>query len=472
MYCFIMEPIAIREALRAISGELVAGAGAGRITSISTDTRSLAPGDFYIALKGTRYDGHVFLGEAAERGAAGLVYAAAVPAEQLGTWAARGMTLIRVRDTLAALQDLARWYRRGFTIPIVAVTGSNGKTTTKEMIRTVASGRFSVLCSEGSFNNHVGVPLTLLRLESVHSLGVVEMGMNARGEIARLAGIAAPDIGVVTNVGPAHLEFLGSVDNVAASKAELLEVMSSAGGAGGVAILNCDDPRVARMGSRTGLRVRTFGTSPDADVRAERVRAERAAVSFSMVFARPGRRVGVTMPVIGMHNVYNALAAAAVCEVLEMEPDEIARSLGELRLPAMRMELLSRDGVVLINDAYNANPDSMRAAVDALAGMSVGGRRILVMGDMLELGAAAGDAHTEIGRIAAERGIDLLIAVGEHSARAAAAAREAGMPEESVVWCPGVHEAAAALAERARPGDCVLLKASRRMGLERIIAKR
>jgi len=352
----------------------------------------------------------------------------------------------------------------------VAVTGSNGKTTTKEMIRTIASTRFSVLASEGTFNNFVGVPLTLLRLEAWHTLAVLELGMNARGEIRRLAEIAAPEIGVVTNVGPAHLEFLGTLENVAAAKAELLDAMAAPGrGRGRTAILNLDDPRVAAMGAGAGLALKTFGMTEGADVRAEDVRANESGVSFLMRFRRAGRAVRVTLPVYGVHNVSNALAAAAACEELGIDPEEIAGALRGMRLPPMRMEALSRDGVTVINDAYNANPASMRAAVETLAAMKTRGRRILVIGDMLELGGASDEAHREVGTLAARRGIDVLVAVGPLSAHAADAAAAAGMPPGSVARCAGAREAAEALWAIAREGDCVLLKASRRMGLEKIL---
>lgn len=462
-----MEPIGIDEALEATSGELVAGDRRGSIRSIATDTRKLKRGDFFVPLKGNIFDGHDYLDEALERGCAGGMFARAVSDADAKRWSTRGAVLIRVRDTLAGLQALAKRYRERFLIPLIAITGSNGKTTTKEMVVAISSGRFSVLGSEGTFNNDVGVPLTLLRLERNHSLAVLEIGMNARGEIGRLAGLAGPGIGVITNVGPAHLQFLGTIEEVAASKAELLEAMPAAGG--GVAVLNCDDRYVSRMGEGFGFKVKTFGMGSGADVRGESVRPGAGRVRFSMRFVRAGRAVAVTLPVAGVHNVYNALAAAAACEELGIQPEEIAERLGAVRLPPMRMEMLDRNGITVINDAYNANPASMYAALDTLRGMAVSGKRILVMGDMLELGAAAEAAHREIGRLAPERGVDLLIAVGEQSALAAEAAREAGMSAGNVVSCRCVREAASVLGERAREGDCVLLKASRRIGLEKIL---
>jgi UDP-N-acetylmuramoyl-tripeptide--D-alanyl-D-alanine ligase len=465
-----MEPISIAEVLSASSGTLVAGTDTGVVGAVCTDTRKLRPGDLFIALEGRNFNGHDYLAEAVGKGCRGIVYSRKVTAEDAAAWGARGVALIRVSDTLDAFAHIAHRYRRRFELPLVAVTGSNGKTTTKEMIRTIASTRFSVLASEGTFNNFVGVPLTLLRLEAWHTLAVLELGMNARGEIRRLAEIAAPEIGVITNVGPAHLEFLETLENVAAAKAELLDAMAAPGrGRGRTAILNLDDPRVAAMGAGAGLALKTFGMAEGADVRAEDVHAGESGVGFLMRFRKAGRAVRVTLPVFGVHNVSNALAAAAACETLGIDPEQIAGALRGMRLPPMRMEALSRGGVTVINDAYNANPDSMRAAVETLAAMKTRGRRILVIGDMLELGGASDRAHREIGALTARRGIDALIAVGPHSASAADAAAGAGMPPGSVVRCAGAREAAEALWAIAREGDCVLLKASRRMGLEKIL---
>lgn len=462
-----MEPITIADIQKATGGELVAGEAGRTISRISTDTRTLERDDLFIALRGRNFDGHDYLLDALGRGCAGIIYDRGMSATEAARWAGSGMAFLRVGDTLGGLHDLAGWYRSRFTMPLVAVTGSNGKTTTKEMIRCIATGTFSVLASEGTLNNHVGVPMTLLRLAREHTLAVLEIGMNARGEIGRLARIASPTIGLVTNVGPAHIEFLGSVENVAASKAELLETMAAQGG--GVAVLNRDDPRVARMAGGMPLEVRTFGMGDGADVRGESAAMERGGVRITMRFARAGRAVTTLLPVAGLHNAHNALAAAAACETLGIAPEQIARRLREFRLPPMRMELLWMGGVQFVNDAYNANPASMRAAIEALEGMPVPGKRILVAGEMLELGAAAGEAHRGIGMFAAEHGVDLLIAVGGHAAEVIEGARGRGMRAAATIACRGTADAAAALRERAREGDCVLLKASRRVGLENVL---
>lgn len=467
-----MEPISIAEITAASSGRLTAGDGAAAVAGVCTDTRRLQPGDLFVALVGARFDGHDYLAEAVAKGCRGIVHSRPISARDATAWSAGGVSLILVRDTLDALGAIAREYRRRFELPLVAVTGSNGKTTTKEMIRAIASARFSVLASEGTFNNFVGVPTTLFRLKAWHTLAVLELGMNARGEIRRLAEIAAPEIGVVTNVGPAHLEFLETLDGVAAAKAELLDAMAASAGRGKTAVLNLDDPRVAAMAAgaaRAGLAVRTFGRAEAADVRAEEVGRGAGGLDFLMRFRRAGRAVRVSLPVFGLHNVSNALAAAAACEALGIAPEEIAGALRAMRLPPMRMEAHTRGGVTIINDAYNANPASMAAAIETLASIRTRGRRILVIGDMLELGEASEAAHREIGALAASRGIDLLIAVGPQSALAADAAVAAGMPAGAVTRCRGVGEAGEALRAAAGEGDCVLLKGSRRMGLEKIL---
>ena len=404
-----------------------------------------------------------------ERGCSGCIYSRSVSDSDERAWAGMGLVLIRVRDTLRGLQELAARYRKRFRIPVVAVTGSNGKTTTKEMIRAAASSRFSVLCNEGTINNHIGVPITLLRLERGHTLAVLEMGMNARGEIRRLAEIAGPDIGVITNVGSAHLEFLGSLENVASAKSELLEVMAGSGRGERVAVLNADDPFVAAMAGKFGLRVRTFGTGHGADVRAEGVEQVEGGLRMVMNFRHTGRRVIATVPAVGVHNARNALAAAATCELLGVDPREIADSLGGVKMPPMRMEISRLNGITVINDAYNANPASTVAAIETLEGMGTRGRRIFVMGDMLELGPVAPDAHRDIGRRVASGRVDLFITVGELASLAAKAARQKGMARESAITCTDAAGVAAVVREKARPGDLVLLKASRMVGLEAVL---
>ncbi len=465
-----MELIGVDEVVEATSGELVAGDEKAKLRSIGTDSRTLKKGDFFIALEGRRYSGHDFLEEAEKKGCSGVMFSKELPGSIKSRLAGRDAIAIRVRDTLVGLQDIARFYRRRFRIPVVGVTGSNGKTITKEMISAAASGPHTVLCNEGTENNQIGVPLTLLKLDRRHSLAVLEMGMNARGEIRRLAEIAEPTIGVVLNVGHAHIGFLGSLEDIAAAKSELLEVISSSRQNGRTgAVLNCDDPYLVRMKDRFDLDVRTFGMSREADVCGEDLRQEDDGLAFTIDFRRSGCRLAARIPVVGVHNVYNALAAAVTCEMLEIAPQRIVEGLSSVKIPHMRMEITKKNGVMIINDAYNANPESMRAALLALAEVDVKGRRIFVVGDMLELGEAAASAHEALGRLVAESGVDILISVGELGSVVAKSALDAGISEDAVMVCGDIEKAAAVLSENVKDGDCILLKASRRIGIERVL---
>ncbi|MCX6357754.1 MAG: UDP-N-acetylmuramoyl-tripeptide--D-alanyl-D-alanine ligase [Candidatus Aureabacteria bacterium] len=463
-----MEPIVLGDCVEWAQGRLISGEPGRPVAGISTDTRTLSGGDFFIALRGATYDGHDYLGRAVDLGAGGVVVSADIPPGDARRFAGRGVAVVKVGNTLTALQDIAAAYRRRFGIPVVAITGSNGKTTTKEMVRVVASQRMPLLASEGTFNNHVGVPLTLLRIERRHRLAVLELGMNHPGEIGRLASLADPNIGVITNVGPAHLEFLGTLQGVADAKGELVWVMEAGSASRSrTAVLNSDDPLLRGMAGRCACPVVTFGLGEGAGVRGESVRNTGDGTSFTI--RSGGDSCGVILPALGVHNVHNALAAAAVCTLLGMGMEEIAAGLAEVRMPPMRMERLTMDGVTVINDAYNANPGSMRAAIDTFTALQGCTRKILVIGDMLELGRAADEAHREVGRRVAEGGIDVLIAVGEGCALAAVAARERGMSPERVLAFRDAGDAAAALRERMRPGDCVMLKGSRRMKLEEML---
>ncbi len=465
-----MEPISVAEIVASSGGRLEAGDGSSVVSGVCTDTRRLRRGELFVAIEGARFNGHDYIAEAVAKGCRAVVYARPLAGGDAAACGARGVSIVRVRDTLRALGLIARGYRRRFDLPLVAVTGSNGKTTTKEMIRAIASSRFTVHANEGTFNNFVGVPMTIFGLEARHTLAVLELGMNARGEIRKLAEIADPRVGVVTSVGPAHIEFLGTLEGVAAAKGELLAAMAARGGGPGrTAVLNLDDPRVAAMAagaSRAGIEVRTFGRSEGADVRAEDVRQGRRGIRFLMRLGGSGRAARVTLPVFGVHNVSNALAAAAVCEALGLGAEEIAEGLRAVRMPPMRMEAFIRGGVTVINDAYNANPASMAAAIETLGAVATVGRRILVIGDMLELGGASEGAHRDAGTLAARLGIDRLIAVGPLGAFAADAAESSGLPPGAVTRCAGAREAGEALRAEARKGDCVLLKASRGVGLE------
>ncbi|MFN2376803.1 MAG: UDP-N-acetylmuramoyl-tripeptide--D-alanyl-D-alanine ligase, partial [Candidatus Binatia bacterium] len=404
-----------------------------------------------------------------ERGRA-LAALDAVRAQASGAGAGNGdaapatTAVLEVDDTLAALGDLAAWHRRGFNGPLVAVTGSNGKTTVKEMLRAIFLAHFGegrVLATQGNLNNLIGAPLTIFGLCADHAAAVVEMGMNAPGEIARLAEIGQPTVGLITCVAEAHLEGLGSIEGVARAKGELFEGLPGEA----VAVVNADDANVAGQASRFGGRRLTFGAA--GEVRAEDVACRRVDAS-SFHLCSGGERLRVELPLGGRHNVQNALAAAAAALAAGVPAATIALGLSRMKPPPMRMsaETLA-NGVTLVNDAYNANPGSLRAALATLGGLDA--RRIVVIGDMLELGPRAAELHRDIGADAAAISPLLLCAYGSFAADLAAGAREAGLPAERVCVCALHEDAAAQVASVWRPGDAVLVKGSRGSAMEKVV---
>jgi UDP-N-acetylmuramoyl-tripeptide--D-alanyl-D-alanine ligase len=486
------------EVLSATGGRLMRGDPSRVVSGISIDSRTIQAGDLFIAIKGERFDGHRFIYEALGRGASGVlvnVSSHRIPQTTDEEALLRDKILIGVTDTVAALQGLSRLYRGRWALPIVAVTGSNGKTTTKEMTAGILAERYVTLKNEGNLNNQIGVPLTLFRLTSVHQAAVLEMGISRTGELRRLCEIALPRVGLITNIGPAHLETLGSLDAVAAAKAELIEGLSPSDG---VAILNRDDPYYPFLRSRAPGRAVTFGMDPDADVHIEDINESDSRVRMSLdcrlsVFGiaqpqekrRPASRRGAAMdrpsspdhrskvqidlPAIGRHNALNAAAAAAAGWVLGCELEEIRRGLEGFRPVAMRSELIAWEGRTILNDAYNANPASMLAALETLNHFQTQGRRIAVLGDMLELGADAAEAHRRIGRVVAASGTDFLITVGMHAAETAEGARASGMNRDQAAVCREPSEAAPILKRVSKSGDVILIKGSRGMRMERIL---
>jgi len=466
----------VTELLAATGGVLRAGPAEGsEAGGVSTDSRTLARGELFVALAGPReqpvrivLDGHRFVGDALRRGAWGvLVEGQALQREEvvreLGAWP--GRAVIVVPDSLQALGDLAAYHRRRMPALIVGITGSNGKTTTKEMAFAIAAARWRVLRSEGNLNNLVGLPLTLLGLETGHEVAVVEMGMSRAGEIRRLAAIAAPQVGVVTNVGPVHLEGVGGLAGVAAAKAEILEGIAP----GGTAVLNADDPATPGLAAHWTGRLISFGLSAAAAVRAGDIEYAPQGTAFTLVLP-DGESTRVRMPWLGEHNVHNALAAAAATYCLGADCAQISAGLMRARPAAMRFEISTLPlGVTVVNDAYNANPASMRAALAAFALLPAASRRVLVLGDMLELGTAAPAEHLGLGRVAAQSVPALLLAVGVFADRVAEGARAGGLPPSAIGTAPDAEAAAHLLSGWLRPGDLLLLKGSRGVRLERIL---
>jgi UDP-N-acetylmuramoyl-tripeptide--D-alanyl-D-alanine ligase len=423
----------------------------------SIDSRTIQPGELFFAVKGERMDGHDFVRQALEKSAV----AAVIRKDQFPRFADQ-TRLMTVDDTLAALQTLASAFRRLWAKPLVGVTGSAGKTTTKEAVAHVLSTRFRVLKSEGNFNNHFGLPLMLLKIEPEHDIAVIEMGMSRAGEIAALAKIAQPEIGVVTNVAPVHLEFFESVAGIARAKYELIEALP----AGGTAVLNAEDEYVSQFGRDFRGKVVLYGMRASADVRAENIRSMGSEGSAFDVIV-DGCREKAVLYLVGMHNIYNALAAVAVALERGLSPSEAVAALASLHPADKRGQVVKLGNITIINDCYNCNPKALEAMVDALAAMPAK-RRIVVGGAMLELGPAGDDLHRQAGEHIAAKKIDLLLGVRGQAQQMVEAARQAGMKAEFVAT---PEEAGEWLARETRDGDVVLLKASRGVKLEKALEK-
>jgi UDP-N-acetylmuramoyl-tripeptide--D-alanyl-D-alanine ligase len=425
------------------------------VTGTSIDSRTLGVGEAFFAIRGHRIDGHDFVGEAASRGAACLVVHGVpdpVPA---------GVPLVLVEDTTKALGRLAGLHRAKFSIPVVAITGSNGKTTTKEMVAAMLATRWRVLRPEGSFNNQWGLPLTLLRLTPEHEALVVELGTNQPGEIAYLAGLTAPTVGVVTTVAAVHTQFLGSLAGVREEKATLVRAL----GPEGWAVLNADDPHVADMTRDTIARVTTFGRAQAAAVRAVGDVVETPQ-GLRFTVEAGGARQALKLGFVGGHNVTNALAAVAVGTVLGLSLPEIAGGLETARPIKGRCVWRQADGVRILDDTYNANPASVQAALQTALAHRGSSRLVVVLGDMLELGTTSEAAHRELGRQMASLGAGLFVAMGTQMRTAVDAARQHGLAE--AYHAATFEDAVAHLLKRLVAGDLVLVKGSRGMRMERI----
>jgi UDP-N-acetylmuramoyl-tripeptide--D-alanyl-D-alanine ligase len=433
------------------------------LAGVSIDSRSVGRGQLFVAIRGPRFDGHAFVAAALDAGAVAAIVAsdrlAEYPPELRGK-------LFAVPDTLAALQELARAVRRSWGRRIAAVTGSVGKTTTKEILAALLGAKFRVLKSEGNLNNEYGLPLTLLRLDPSDEAAVLELGMSHAGELRLLARIAEPEVGVVTRVAPVHLEFFASVDEIALAKRELIEGLC---GPDQVAVLNADDLRVARFAQVARGRVLTFGVGAGAQYRAENIE-ERGAEGSSFDFVFPGGRSRLTLPLPGRHSLEDALAALAAASVWGIGAAEAAAVFPQLLPGEMRGRLLRFPaGFAVINDSYNSNPVALRAMIDLLAQTPGYKRRILAAGEMLELGPQSAQLHREAGRQAAAQKLDWVIGVQGQGSELAGGAAEAGLPASHTKFFPSSVEAAAFVSELLQPGDLLLVKGSRGVKMERIV---
>jgi UDP-N-acetylmuramoyl-tripeptide--D-alanyl-D-alanine ligase len=453
-----MKPAFTVSEIAAAVGGTVTGSTDARVQGVSTDSRSVEPGELFVPLRGERFDGHQFIDGALVRGVRvilteqGRYDLASLPP---------GISCITVADTLRALGDLAAFHRNRFSLPVVGITGSNGKTTTKEMLAAILACRGEGLKTAGNLNNLIGLPRMIFQLSGTHKWAVLEMGMSEPGEIDRLAEIARPDVGVITNVSPAHLLSMGSVAAVSRAKGELFLRLCP----GSTAVFNADDPLVAGLPTHPGVCRISFGLA-QADVRAEKIESlGRAGQSFVLIL--PSGMVPVERKVFGRHNIQNALAAAAVAHLLGLAPDDIRQGLESFSPVDKRFSPEDINGILLIDDSYNANPASMRAALTTVAGLKGKGRGIAVLGDMLELGDSSATAHEEVGSLAV-RCVERLYLLGDMAESVARGAVAEGLPAESIVLAQSHAEILDDIAGIMRPGDCVLVKGSRGMRMETV----
>jgi UDP-N-acetylmuramoyl-tripeptide--D-alanyl-D-alanine ligase len=452
-----MEPRPLRFIAEASAGELLSGSPETLARRACTDSRQVRAGDVFFAVPGGRFDGHQFVGDAAKKGAVAVVGEHGRVPACIGNCA-----VIAVENTRKALGQVAAEYRNSFELPIIAVAGSNGKTTTKELVAAVLRQKLTTLSSEASFNNDIGVPLTLLRLEQSHEAAVLEVGTNHPGELAPLVKLIRPSYGVITCIGREHLEFFGDVAGVALEEGSLAELLPPEG----KLLLNGDDEWTDRIASRTRATVVRLGLSPRNDWRCRVLRTSKRGVTFRVDGPKADLVGEYRINLLGRHHAVNALFALALGAELGLDRDAIARGLVECKGAKMRLELFEAGGVRVLDDSYNANADSMCAALQTLVDLPCAGRRVAVLGDMAELGVHSREAHAEIGRRAAELGIGQLFAIGKMAPVMARAARDAGL--NRVFEFADVESAAPAVKSFVRSGDLVLLKASRVMRLERI----
>jgi len=452
-----MNPLSILQISELAGAKLEQGDGKILVERLSTDSRTIKKGELFVALGGENFDGHKFVEDVARSGAAGAI----VDLKWKGNVPAK-FAIIRADDTLLVYQNLAANYRKSLTIKVLAITGSNGKTSTKDFSASVLGRRFRVTKTQGNFNNHVGLPRTILEANSQHEVGVWEIGMNHPGEVAPLAKIAAPDAAIITNIGVAHIEFMGSREAIAQEKGALAEAVESSGNV----ILNADDPFSKAIAARTRGHVIFAGTN-DGTIRAIDIQQSADGSEFTII--EGAHRCRAQLPVPGIHMVQNALLAVAAGRAFGLSLEEAAAGLASAPLTKARLQIKDINGVQFLDDSYNANPDSMKAALQTLVELDADGKRIAVLGEMRELGKETQRGHEEVGEAAASFGIDHLIGIGEMGGVIARAAQRAGLEKSSTVG--STSEAAELLSLIVEPGDLVLIKGSRLARTEDVIEK-
>lgn len=455
----------IDDVLKATAGTLISGAPVNTFYGISTDSRLISKGNLFVALKGENFDGHDFTQTALKQGAAGILAHDEEKINQIQ--GDKKFAVIKVADTLTALGDLAHEWRKRFSIPVIGLTGSSGKTTTKEMIAAIMSRKKNILRTEGNLNNLIGLPQTIFRLASQHELVILEMGTNTRGEIKRLTQIAEPNIGLITNIGPAHLAGFGSIEVVREEKTDLLFNMPSSG----VAVINLDDEAIATASEKWNGGKVTFSMSPNADITVNEIEKNGAkGMRFNLVIG--GNTQKVEMKIAGLHHVYNAMAAAATAVAAGMDFQTVAEGLAAFRPFSGRMEMIKlRNGAFLLDDSYNANPASVREALMTLKDLKAGHNGYVFLGDMLELGDQADEMHRKIGMLIATIGINALFLQGEFSRVTSGGAMEGGLSPENIFFLSGDENGSAYLKAHLKKGDWILVKGSRRMKMEKFVAQ-
>ncbi len=455
--------LTIDEILRATGGIVIQGNPTGVFRGISIDSRGILKGDLFLPIRGERFDGHDFIAAAVRGGARGSLVQRGLGGKVKAD--PEDVVLILVDDTLKALGDIAHFWRNRFEIKVIAITGSSGKTTTKEMMAGITGLAKKVLKNPGNFNNLIGLPLTLFEMNADHEVAILEMGTNKRGEIGRLTGIAKPDVGIITNIGPVHLEGLKSMDEIREEKWDLFNNMESHG----VAIINNDDDFLNSPAGRWRGKTVTFGIKKDADIRAERI-TKRGESGVDFILVTKGCSRKIAMLTAGEHNVYNALAAAASSLALGIEYDLICEGLMSFKPINGRMEILKlRNGAFLINDTYNANPQSVRAALSALKDLRGEHGSTVIFGDMLELGDRAEELHEGVGSLMAETGVGAIFLKGDLTPAVAKGAIRRGLRNDQIYFPENNEEIVPHLRSYLRKGDWILVKGSRKMGMESIV---
>jgi UDP-N-acetylmuramoyl-tripeptide--D-alanyl-D-alanine ligase len=453
-----------KDCLDVVGGKLLQGSMDKVFKGVSINSRTVEEEELFVCIQGEKFDGHNFLREAIKKGAAGVILSNSSYLSESITSEGVSPFVIQSQNTLRALQDLASYQRTRFPFHVVAVTGTNGKSTTKEMISSIIETKFKMLKTQGNLNNHIGLPLTLLKRKPEQEIGVLEMGMSAAGEIKRLTEIARPDIGIITNISAGHLEQLKTVKDVQAAKGELFDSLCEKG----TAIVNTDDPLVLELANSLHTKKITFGIERPADVQASNIQ-NKGSRGFTFTAKILNQTISVNLSQIGYYNIYNALAALATGHSLGISGEDMSRGLENYQQIPQRNEQIRYEGVTLINDAYNANPQSMRAAIKTLSEFDTQGKRFLVIGDMLELGALSKSAHHELGQEITLSKVDHLVTVGSLASLAAESAKKNFRHPLQIESFKTHAEAVNYLLGNINKGDCLLIKGSRGAKMENVI---